>query len=57
MHVNYDPDTREYVVHLYWSEVTGLHAELPYVEGRRGTGGTEEFLRRLGAALYPEDVK
>lgn len=57
MHVNYDRDTREYVIRLYWSEASGLHDELPHVEGHRGVVLTEEFLRRLGAALYPEDVK
>lgn len=58
MHVNYDPDTREYVIHLYWSEATGLHAELPDVGGLgSGALATQEFLRRLGDALYPLDVK
>lgn len=47
MRINDNPDTGGYTIHLYWSEVAGLAAELPYVEGLHGTGGTEEFLRRL----------
>jgi hypothetical protein len=54
MHVNYDRDTREYVIRLKWSEAAGLHSELPDVGGLgSGAPGTHEFLRRLGEALYP----